>query len=511
VGVPAIEPFGRSVEAIQLALPTLAGTTVHVERAARPIAVALETLGRHLVSGERLSPTQVRQIVGFVRTTLNVFATIAPGHVPAHGTSVLLEAVELVRALHRDLTQALSQHQQHTARLAPILQQLLVALREADSGAADDPAAVNHGPGTGAPNGAGGTSGAGTAAGAANSAGNAAGDANGVGGTSGAGSQAPGAGQPADVPGGPGPTSPAASLAAIVAHLAEAIAALEDAFPPDMVTHHPAETDGATGPAPRPTGKLLHTLVSTIRQLQMLVAASQMPAPLARALAQALILVAELGPSRASGAAEPAASVAHSMQTGPPAPATAAANPPLPIARLGTAIAQIVAALDGLSPSDTALSSAAPANARAIDVAAQTPRPVPDAQLAAPAAPDPHAPLTLPVLAPPAVAGVADIKAQLQALLSAATLEAAAQGAPALGKSSLQTDLAFAAAGSGSAAMLGAAVTQFDPYRWGLVAALNYRTERRRQREQTPDDGRCTVCHRLLVRTRAGVLCCPTC
>ena len=123
-----IEPRGRGVDPASLTLPLLVGARTPVDRAARPLAVALETLNVHLVSGERLSPVEVRQIVGLVRTALDVFATPSAREAPAHAGNVLHEALDLVRTMHVDLVQVLHQHQQLTATLAPILRELLVAL-----------------------------------------------------------------------------------------------------------------------------------------------------------------------------------------------------------------------------------------------------------------------------------------------------------------------------------------------------------------------------------------------
>ena len=47
----------------------------------------------------------------------------------------------------------------------------------------------------------------------------------------------------------------------------------------------------------------------------------------------------------------------------------------------------------------------------------------------------------------------------------------------------------------------------FDPYRWGLIAALHYREVVRRRR----DPERCYICLRLMIRSLSGELQCPRC
>ena len=109
---------------------------------------------------------------------------------------------------------------------------------------------------------------------------------------------------------------------------------------------------------------------------------------------------------------------------------------------------------------------------------------------------------------------LATIKSQLQAMLSVALLEVTAEDAAVPQNDALERSFALLAAVNATLAEAAAPPLQterFDPYRWGLVAALNYRAERRRPRDRASDPEHCALCGRLLVRTLSGALVCPTC
>jgi hypothetical protein len=47
----------------------------------------------------------------------------------------------------------------------------------------------------------------------------------------------------------------------------------------------------------------------------------------------------------------------------------------------------------------------------------------------------------------------------------------------------------------------------FDPYRWGLLASLQYRDIAHRPRPRQ----RCYICRRMMIRSLSGELQCPRC
>jgi hypothetical protein len=171
-----------------------------------------------------------------------------------------------------------------------------------------------------------------------------------------------------------------------------------------------------------------------------------------------------------------------------PAPAAVSVIGPRPLARLATSIAQLIDCLETLSPSAAAPEPAIHQSAPSLRVIA---------------APTPVALVPTPTL----VASVADIKSQLQAIMSVVVLETAAAEAAPLAKTALLPELEAAAASTVPAGVFGPGTETFDPYRWGLIAALNYRPVRRNM----GDSGRCDVCGTLLTRTPNGTLRCPMC
>ena len=133
MGPSTIEPQGRGAE------PATVGLRAPLERVARPLGVALETLGVQLRAGEQFSPTEVRSIVSLVQTTLDVFGAPASGDPAGHADpaasrsdALLREAVVVVRALQGDLTHVFSQQQQMTDTLAPLLRQLQLLMSPGD-------------------------------------------------------------------------------------------------------------------------------------------------------------------------------------------------------------------------------------------------------------------------------------------------------------------------------------------------------------------------------------------
>jgi hypothetical protein len=113
----------------------------------------------------------------------------------------------------------------------------------------------------------------------------------------------------------------------------------------------------------------------------------------------------------------------------------------------------------------------------------------------------------------PLAAALAEVKAQLQGIVSVAVFEATAPAAPAaLDSRAVFTSLALTAA---AAPMLPSTplsappplLEAFDPYRWGLLASLHYRDIAQRPRDRR----RCFICLRLMIRSLSGELQCPRC
>jgi hypothetical protein len=209
--------------------------------------------------------------------------------------------------------------------------------------------------------------------------------------------------------------------------------------------------------------------------------------------------------------------------------------PPAAMARLAVAVTQILDSLEQVAPTP----AAAPAEVR---VSGQQP-PVADARTPLPlqprqpppsaphvealplaATPRPPTRVTTPAMSPepapppaqtaplpppssPLATALADVKAQLQGILSVAVFQAAAQPeSAALARSVVLANLAtvLPPAVPGTPLPL---LDVFDPYRWGLIAALHYRDVDRRRR----DPERCFICLRLMVRSLTGELQCPRC
>jgi hypothetical protein len=404
-----IEPLGRGVEAVKLALASFVGANLTVERAAPPLAVTLETLGLQLISGERLTPAEARQMVALVRTTLDVFAAVVADTRQAHGAVVLREAIVLLTALRTELRHMRAQHQQFTAAVAPMLEQL-----------------VPHGEHLVPP-------------------------------------QASTTLTPA--------STPPAPLAKIVAALTQAMKEVEQVVPGATDRQAPAAA----------------TLAEVISQLEVLVPPEARPAPLAHALAELEQHAPTDAPPAAAHAEQPPGAPAARAEQPPGAmahkaepPVAPASTPPVqtPTAKLATCLTEVLAHLDELPP---------------VAVTAE------------------HATSPAAGLANPGPAPLQEIKAQLQVLLAAASQE----GTPAdadlepLTRVSLLAELETGSASSSTVfpaalAVHGAQGELFDPYRWGLVAALNYRAVPRRS-------DRCGICGRTLVRTPDGAAYCPDC
>jgi hypothetical protein len=262
--------------------------------------------------------------------------------------------------------------------------------------------------------------------------------------------------------------------------------------------------------------RLVQALAMVIARLQALVPPRAMPRALALALAEAMLLVDE-SVLLAEAAAQQTESPGTAERFVPPP-----RDPTLAQGRSGGA-ASGAAGQPGLDPSRDA-ATLAPPIARilaALEQLSPTPAGTP-AQLAAagqnPRTPDgrspPLAPAALPAALPPALDdALSVIKSQLQALLSLALRESTAtDDAAPLEKAALLADLELLARAAPPSLTYDPALTRsepFDPYRWGLVAALNYRAERRRPRDRTPDPEHCENCGRLLVRTLTDALVCP--
>jgi hypothetical protein len=270
-------------------------------------------------------------------------------------------------------------------------------------------------------------------------------------------------------------------------------------------------------PVPAPiASRLVQALAIVIARLQALVPPHAVPPSLALALAEAMLLVDEsvlLAQAAAQQTESPGAGEGFGLQPRDPTLAQGRSGRATPgatdqpgvdssrdAARLAPPIARILAAVEQLSP--------APAGAPAqLAAAGQNPR-APDGRT------PPLAPPTLPAALPTAlVDALSVIKSQLQAMLSLALRESTAtDDAAPLEKAALLADLELVAGAAPPSLTYEPALTRsepFDPYRWGLVAALNYRAERRRPRDRAPDPEHCENCGRWLVRTLADALVCP--
>jgi hypothetical protein len=556
-----IDPLARGVDPVQLAFQSLVtmGVRTQPTRTESPLAVALQQLGVDLAHPEPFTTAEAKQFVSLVRATVEVLVAALPADQPAPRSGALLETAQVaMRDLQRAVTQVLTDHRYVTTSLAPILRQLLVAMHEPTS----------LPPGLHTPVPARFFLESFSAPAQADRA---------VGSDRAVATEAP-------------PT-----LARLVSSLVESIVRLQAVLPLDAVPRAdglappehmsaPASAERASAPAPLPaaTTRLLQTLVEAIADLLTLLPQPAFPGPtahtseaqpmetLVRTLGEAIALLHEVLPVTAGHANERSAPIEHSLPVHDAdrlPPASARSTPPLTLARLANAVAQVIGLVNELltsaprpstgalaappsaetptpPPSPTASATDSPPRLRSTptELAPQltpsftnlTPRLAPSfADLAPRLAPSlaDFTPRLAPgltdvpvVLAPRLTdlppllaASLAEVITHLKAGLPPAVLETVLdESAPLLTGTLLAQLQAAAASTAAPAGGIGAPVNpleMFDAYRWGLLVALNYRSPVGRQSRARVSAARprCEMCDRLLEQTRSGALVCPTC
>jgi hypothetical protein len=446
-----IEPLARGVDPVQLAFHALVSMGARVQPTESPLAVALVRLGVDLARGERFTTAEAREFVSLIRATLEAVGSAIPADQPAYRTGALLDTARLaMRDLQHALTTLLTEHRQLTTSLAPILEQLLVAMRETE--------ALPPGPRPTVP----------------------------------ARFAYP---EPPTDTGRTVPLhEPSPTLARLVSSLLESIARLQAVLPLAAAPHArevsaPVPAGGPATALPAATTRLLQTLVEAIAELLTLLPLAATPGPasatrslqpglgLARCLEQAVSLLHEALPVTSGQA-----SVAQSPipgATGRLAAAVPAALPPS-FASIGRSAAQVIGLVRellspplpmGTTPNLPPLLMASMAQVLT-QLKAGLPSAVPEAET------DEAAPLP-----------TGTLLARLQGATDVSAARSAVSGVPVSPNETL------------------------DAYRWGLLVALNYkpavgRPSRARVSSARP---RCEMCDRLLEQTPTGALVCPAC